>query len=400
MARFSILFGFLLFPFLGQAQTSLEKVKNAPLHAGSSREFSGSFETIVKYAKTALADANLEMEFIERVDEENYMMLGKKRASGFSWGEMVRIVVTRQSGDVESIVHVYTKKRIGVNATAKASYSNTIFSSIESQLELQGDGLGGDYISVRNRATEEAPIIEKTPVSTPVASNYNAENRMALVIGNARYRKAPLKNPVNDALAISRQLKTMGFEVYTYTDASQTEMKNAIRQFGDALNKNSGVGLFYYAGHGVQSKGKNYLIPVDADIEREYDVEDQGVDAGLVLRMMELYQNPLNIIILDACRNNPYSSGFRSIEEGLAPVYIAPTGSIISFATAPGKTASDGDGKNGLFTQELIKAMQQPNKNLEEVFKSVRINVAKMSNNEQIPWTNSSLMGEFYFTKK
>lgn len=115
---------------------------------------------------------------------------------------------------------------------------------------------------------------------------------------------------------------------------------------------------------------------------------------------MELYKNPLNIIVLDACRNNPYSRGFRSIEEGLAPVYVAPTGSIISFATAPGKTASDGEGKNGLYTQELIKAMREPNKNLEEVFKAVRINVARISNSKQIPWTNSSLMGEFYFTTK
>jgi Caspase domain len=393
MARLIIFFGILCVSQLVNAQTSLEKVKNAPLHAGVSREFSGDFETLVKYAKTALTDASLEMEFVGRIDDENYMLLGKRRASGFSWGEMVRVVVTRQSNENETLVHVYTKKRIGVNATAKASYSNTIFSSIESQLELTED----DY-DVVSRTTVVEPVTEK--VSTPTLDNYNTENKIALVIGNAHYRKSPLRNPVNDALAISKQLKLLGFTVFTFTDASQMEMKNAIRKFGDALNKSSGVGLFYYAGHGVQSGGKNYLIPVDANIERAYDIEDQGVDAGLVLRMMELYKNPLNIIVLDACRNNPYSKGFRSVEEGLAPVYIAPTGSIISFATAPGKTASDGDGKNGLYTQELIRAMRQPNKSLEEVFKEVRINVAKISNNEQIPWTNSSLMGEFYFTTK
>jgi hypothetical protein len=389
-------------PFLVWSQTSLEKVKNAPLHAGASREFSGSFETIIKYAKTAMTDASLEMESVERIDDKNYMLLGKKRSSGFSWGEMVRVVVTKQSGDDESIVHVYTKKKVGVNAAAKASYSNTIFSGIESQIELS-DGSA----TANSRTANEEPITETVtatptyiPAKTLYENNSKAENKTALIIGNAHYRKAPLRNPVNDALALSKQLKLLGFTVFTYTDVSQVEMKNAIRKFGDALNRSAGVGLFYYAGHGVQAKGKNYLIPVDANIEREYDIEDQGVDAGLVLRMMELYQNPLNIVVLDACRNNPYSRGFRSVEEGLAPVYIAPTGSIISFATAPGKTASDGDGKNGLYTQELIKAMKQPNKNLEEVFKEVRINVARISNNEQIPWTNSSLMGEFYFNIK
>lgn len=405
MARIVILIGFLVAPLYTSGQSSLEKVKNAPLHAGASREFSGDFETLVKCAKTAMTDASLEMESVERIDDKNYMLLGKKRASGFTWGEMVRVVVTKQSGNDETIVHVYTKKKVGANVTAKANYSYTIFSGIESQLELADDNT-----TVSKRTTTKEPLEDEvvntnqvpatTVVKTANPNNYNAANKTALVIGNANYRKAPLRNPVNDALSLSRELKLLGFTVYTFTNVGQVEMKNAIRKFGDALNKSSGVGLFYYAGHGVQVKGKNYLIPVDANIEREYDIEDQGVDAGLVLRMMDLYQNPLNIVVLDACRNNPYSRGFRSVEEGLAPVYVAPTGSIISFATAPGKTASDGDGKNGLYTQELIKAMKIPNKNLEEVFKEVRINVAKISSNEQIPWTNSSLMGEFYFNIK
>ncbi len=395
------LFWFLIFSLISfgsHGQTSIEKVKNAPLHAGSSRVFEGSFNTLIKLAGTALTDASLELEFVEKIDEENYMLLGKRRASGFSWGEMVRVVVTKQRGDTETLVHVYTKKRVGVNATAKAAYANTIFSSIESQLALAAEE--GPAIAARD--TGPQPVAEAQPPATPAAppAEYTTRHRVALVIGNARYSKAPLRNPVNDALAISQQLKLLGFDVYTYTNLGQAEMKAAIRKFGDALNESSGVGLFYYAGHGVQSGGRNYLIPVDAKIERAYDIEDQGVDAGLVLRMMELYKNPLNIIILDACRNNPYSRGLRSVEEGLAPVYIAPTGSIISFATAPGKTASDGDGRNGLYTQELIKAMQQPNKTLEEVFKEVRINVARKSNNEQIPWTNSSLMGEFFFNTK
>jgi len=396
MGHYWILFGFVFLSLVASAQTSTDKVKKAPLDAGDSRDFSASLETIVQYAKGALNDVNLELEFIEQVDNNSYMLMGIRRASGFSWGEILRLVVTRKSA-TETTVYVYAKKKVGMNLTAKTTKPSTIFSSIQSQLALAGDKpltiTSGNTVEKKSEPVQAAVVV-------PVAVNNNSQKRTALVIGNAQYSKAPLRNPVNDALAISKQLKLMGFEVFTYTNAGQAEMKSAIRKFGDALNKNSGVGLFYYAGHGVQSNGKNYLIPVDANIEREYDIEDQGVDSGLVLRMMELYKNPLNIIVLDACRNNPYSRGFRSVEEGLAPVYVAPTGSIISFATAPGRTASDGDGENGLYTQELIKAMQQPNKNLEEVFKAVRINVAKLSNSEQIPWTNSSLMGEFYFIKK
>ena len=395
MTRYWFLLGLILISFLSTAQTSTDKVKKAPLDAGESRVFAGSFETIVKYAKTSLNDVDLQLEFIEKVNDDSYMLMGVRGASGFSWGEILRLVVTKVS-QTETAVYVYSKKKVGINLTAKTTKPTAIFSSIETQLDLAGDTpvATSPAITTAEEPKQSAAIV----AAVPVAVDNSAQNRTALVIGNANYIKAPLRNPVNDALAISEQLKIMGFEVFTYTDVSQAEMKNAIRKFGDALNKKSGVGLFYYAGHGVQSNGKNFLIPVDANIEREYDIEDQGVDSGLILRMMELYKNPLNIIVLDACRNNPYSRGFRSVEEGLAPVYVAPTGSIISFATAPGKTASDGDGQNGLYTQELIKAMQQPNKNLEEVFKTVRINVAKLSDSKQIPWTNSSLMGEFYFT--
>ncbi len=397
MTRYWVLFSFLTISLVTSAQTSTDKVKKADLDAGESRNFSAPMTTIVKYSKQALVDVNLELEFIEQVNDDSYMLMGIRRASGFSWGEILRLVVTKK-GDTETIVYVYAKKKVGINLTAKTTKPSTIFSSIEAQIALAGD-ISVTTIPINNVAQQPKPVTNV--VSAPVvAPNNSSQSRTALVIGNANYIKAPLRNPVNDALAMSKQLKLMGFQVFTYTDVSQAEMKSAIRKFGDALNKSAGVGLFYYAGHGVQSNGKNYLIPVDANIEREYDIEDQGVDSGLILRMMELYKNPLNIIVLDACRNNPYSRGFRSIQEGLAPVYVAPTGSIISFATAPGKTASDGDGQNGLYTQELIKAMREPNKNLEEVFKAVRINVARISNSEQIPWTNSSLMGEFYFTTR
>ena len=237
------------------------------------------------------------------------------------------------------------------------------------------------------------------PVVQPIPQTMNNENRTALVIGNGDYAESKLKNPTNDAFVISEELKRAGFNVITYTDIDLESMKEAVRKFGDELVKNPGVGLFYFAGHGLQTKGINYLVPIDANIERQYDIEDECMRADRVLRMMELYGNSMNIIILDACRNNPYTTKFRSLNQGLAQPELAPTGSIIAFATAPGKTASDGIGENGLYTQELIKAIRIPGLKIEEIFKQTRINVIELSNGKQSPWENSSLIGDFYFYK-
>lgn len=244
----------------------------------------------------------------------------------------------------------------------------------------------------------EAPTASVIAPTTKIGT-YES-NRTALVIGNSEYSESKLKNPMNDALRISEELAKAGFKVITRTNVELEDMKDAIREFGDELRKNPGVGLFYYAGHGLQNKGVNYLVPLDADIQRQYDIEDECMRADRVLRMMELYDNPMNVIVLDACRNNPYTSQFRSLERGLAQPELAPTGSIIAFATAPGKTASDGDGENGLYTQEFIRSMQIPGLKLEEVFKQTRIRVRERSDKKQNPWENSSLVGDFYFYRK
>jgi uncharacterized caspase-like protein len=231
------------------------------------------------------------------------------------------------------------------------------------------------------------------------ASSSDYKNKIALVIGNSNYQNAPLKNPMNDAVEFSKELRALGFEVLNYNNVSRKTFREAIHEFGDKLRENKGIGLFYYAGHGLQSEGVNYLVPVDAIIEKDYDIQDECIRADFVLRMMETNANPMNIIILDACRNNPFTRSSRSVGQGLAQPESAPSGSIIAFATAPGKTASDGDSANGLYTQELIKAMRKPGLSIEQIFKEVRINVAKLSNDQQVPWENSSLMGDFYFRK-
>ena len=224
------------------------------------------------------------------------------------------------------------------------------------------------------------------------------EQRVALVIGNGQYKDSPLLNPANDARAVAEALSRSGFRVVQKENVGRAEMQLALRDFGDAL-KAGGVGLFYFAGHGVQVKGRNYLIPVDASIEREDEVAYNSVDANQVLDKMEAAGNRLNIVILDACRNNPFARSLRSSSAGLAQM-DAPVGTFVAFATAPGSVASDGQGKNGLYTQHLLRAMLRPGVKIEDVFKDVRAGVRRDSSGRQVPWENTSLEGDFVFVPR
>ena len=232
----------------------------------------------------------------------------------------------------------------------------------------------------------------------PKNISQSAEHRIALVIGNSNYRVGALRNPVNDARAIAATLRSLGFEVDEQINLSYQDMGRAINRFGKSIRRDS-VALFYYAGHGLQVQGSNYLVPVDTDIQEEGEVQFKTVNAGLVLAKMEDAKNPMNILILDACRDNPFGKNFRSSSNrGLAQM-DAPVGSFVAYATAPGKTASDGPGKNGLYTEALIRRMKAPGFKIEEIFKSVRAEVQKKSGGKQVPWESSSLVGDFYFSK-
>ncbi len=225
----------------------------------------------------------------------------------------------------------------------------------------------------------------------------NNEKRQALVIGNSSYAASPLKNPVNDATDIATALKKRGFKVQLLRNADQRQMENAIQSFGKGLRA-GGVGLFYYAGHGIQYSGRNYLIPINARIESESDVKYDAVDAGRVLGKMEDAGNDINIVILDACRNNPFARSFRSAEQGLARM-DAPTGSLVAYATAPGSVAADGQGRNGVYTKYLLQYMEQPGLTVNQLFMEVRKSVLKETGKQQTPWESSSLTGNFYFTQ-
>lgn len=224
-----------------------------------------------------------------------------------------------------------------------------------------------------------------------------SERRLALVIGNGGYQNGKLKNPPNDATAVTGVLRELGFEVTSGIDKSQHEMKQMIREFGQRLRANGGVGLFYFAGHGVQAKGRNYLIPVDADIQAEADLEDQAVDVNYLLRFLDDAENALNIVILDACRNNPFTRSFRSAQEGLAQVR-APTGTLIAYATAPDSAAADGVGANSPYTQELMKQLRVSGVLVETVFRRVTEQVSSRTNGKQEPWFSANVKGDFYFS--
>lgn len=222
------------------------------------------------------------------------------------------------------------------------------------------------------------------------------EQRVALVIGNSAYKDSPLRNPGNDAVDVAATLRELGWKVVLKTNATQRQMKEAIREFGAELSR-GGVGLFYFAGHGIQYRGENYFVPIGASIDREAHVEDETVGARFVLAQMEEARNRVNIVIIDACRNNPYTRGFRSASRGLAQMDAA-TGTLVAFATAPGSVAADGDGRNGVYTKHLLRQIRQPGIPAELMFKRVRDAVIEETKDQQTPWESSSLRGaDFYF---
>jgi len=233
---------------------------------------------------------------------------------------------------------------------------------------------------------------------TPEIGSTNSGQRTALIIGNSNYKTSPLKNPLNDAEDIAYELQRLGFKVQLGKDMNKKDMFFAIREFGKEI-KQGGVGLFYYAGHGMQVQGRNFLIPVEADIHSEDEVEYEAIDAGLILRKMEAAGNPMNIVMLDACRDNPFARSFRSAQKGLAQM-DAPSGSLIIYATAPGSVAADGSGRNGIFTKNFLGHVRDPDLEIGQMLKRVRAGVQKDTNGKQVPWESSSLVGDFYFAEK
>jgi len=237
--------------------------------------------------------------------------------------------------------------------------------------------------------------------SSPNVSFSAKEQRLALLIGNSSYMHGgSLSNPVNDVREMKAALEGLGFTVFKYENCTQKSMKRAMDEFGKKL-KGKDVGLFFYAGHGVQVKGHNYLIPVDAKLDNENDAEYDCVRADRVLAKMESAGSRTNIVILDACRDNPFERSWHRGTEGVGLAFMnAPSGSLIAYSTAPGKTALDGQGKNSPYTAALLEHIKTPNITVIEMFQGVRSAVITRSENKQIPWESTSLRGNFYFSMK
>lgn len=226
-----------------------------------------------------------------------------------------------------------------------------------------------------------------------------ASKRVALVIGNSNYEHIQvLRNPQNDARLMAKTLGEAGFEVRELIDGNYRDMKRALLDFGRTLREpDIEAGLIYYAGHGIQVRGENYLIPVNALLTDEDEVGIEGINVNDFLQVMNSSSSPVNIVVLDACRNNPFKGSFRSASRGLAPV-DAPMGTLIAYATSPGQVASDGNSSNSPYTEALSRAIvTSPGEPIESVFKQARRNVLLETDDKQVPWEVSSITGDFYF---
>ncbi len=222
--------------------------------------------------------------------------------------------------------------------------------------------------------------------------------QLALVIGNGNYKQAPLENPANDARAIAKSLKESGFSVTEVIDQDREQMKAAVLAFSSLLQVSKQPGLFYFAGHGVQLDWRNYLLPVNQPFNSADDVRAHALDITDLTRGFQTAKNGTNIIILDACRDNPFASN-GTVPKGLTQM-DAPTNTFLAYATAPGQTARDaGSGANGLYTENLLKEITREGAKIEDIFKRVRLNVRLQSNGEQIPWETTSLENDFYFRR-
>jgi uncharacterized caspase-like protein len=260
---------------------------------------------------------------------------------------------------------------------------------------------------IANISTIHAEKVSPTTRGAVITSSQSASvqqnmEQVALVIGNNDYEFSPLENAVNDATKVAGVLKQKGFKVILKTNLTYARMKEAVREFENELAAKRDVGLLFYAGHGVQIKGENFLIPVNnQEMRDEMDVQDKAINVDDIALRMRQSKVKLSVVILDACRDNPFKptaarSRSMGMTRGLTPMQAAE-GMVIAYATDPGSTASDGDGGQGLYTKHLIKALQTPNLQIEDVFKQVRREVKEASGGKQVPWFNTSVDGHFCF---
>jgi uncharacterized caspase-like protein len=243
------------------------------------------------------------------------------------------------------------------------------------------------------------PPIKPLSSYNVVERGYPESPKKALVIGNKEYQYSDLRNPVNDANSMTAQLEKMGFDITLATNLNYRSMENVVQKFGKHLSQTPGdVAFFYFSGHGAQVNGQNFLIPTDNyNIRGERDLEQNAIPAETILAMMEKENQGMNILVLDACRDNPYRGSEKNLTRGLAQIQ-APRGAVVAFATATGETALDGDGNHGLYTGYLLDALDNSKHlRIEDVFMKVRNFVYDATHGKQEPWYQASLRTPFCF---
>jgi hypothetical protein len=247
-----------------------------------------------------------------------------------------------------------------------------------------------------------SPVSAQTAIveqdSAPPTALQGPEQRVALVIGNSNYQNAPqLANPDNDAQSMAQLLNSAGFEVISATDLTQNDMLRVVQDFSAKVASRgpNTVAMVYYAGHGVQLAGENYLVPVDAKVSSPTELVNNSVRLVDVMSTLETIPSRMPIVILDACRNNPFPS-VNDAGRGLA-IVDAPNGSIVGYSTAPGAEALDGAGGHSPYTQAFLNVAREPNVPIEQLFKRVRLEVNHSTSGQQTPWESSSLTSDFYF---
>ena len=316
-------------------------------------------------------------------------------------------MIAKKDGTPGLGVSYQNKAEVYAEATAFcASQGKVLDVTQEKLIPAQLARLGSTEITFRclqggdeaKNVISPIPTYKPSITSAPLANTLLDRPRLALLIGNADYRSAPLKNPVSDVRGMEVALKKAGFEVIRRENLDYQQMLKAIRDFTSRLTQDH-VSLVYYSGHGVQVKGTNYLIPVSSDLKHEDEVSSLAISADLLLNKLKTVNSPLNIVVLDACRDSPLGRSVRAASRGLVSMSAA-RGTLIAFSTSPGEVALDGEGVNSPYTKHLIDAIQTEGILLEQVFKVVRNNVLNETNGSQVPWENSSILGDFYFVPR
>ena len=360
-------------------------------------EATATFQTYLRLARQA---ADQPDEIVAHVK----MLLGGTPSDPIEPPETVPPAIVITSHDVSKTVQV---SALTAHTTVRGTVSdNSRITRVmvnETAVKIDGQGQFETVLMLEegDNAIEVSAVDEHQNLGRTAFTIYRlsmdeaVQRRFALVIGNSTYKASPLRNSSNDAQDMAQALERLGFAVVLLLDVNQIEMEHAIERFSQRLRQ-GGVGLFYYAGHGMQLDGQNFLIPIGAELPDVTYVKYKAVHVGLILDRMEDAGNDLNIIILDACRDNPFRGLGRSSQGGLAVVQAA-RGSLIAYATGPGEVALDGHGRNGVYTKYLLRYIHQPQLSVEQMFKQVRIAVRDETEGKQIPWETSSLLGDFYF---